>query len=245
MILNAYLFLAVFLSFFVKGITGFGNTLVMAPLFSFVIPNKTTTPIDLLMSVPTNAYLAWRERKAINPKIVIPLSLMLLAGVIPGTFLLKTGEDWLLKGFLGLVVIGIGIEMLTRKTSRMEPGKGNAVFLTFIGILSGMLAGLYGISAPLVAYISRTTGNRSEFRANICCVFFIENVFRLAYYIISGILTKAILLKFLMLSPAVALGLYAGIRIDKKLTEDTVKKAMVYLLIASGAVLFINNVLIR
>ncbi len=245
MVLNAYLFLAVFLSYFLKGITGFGNTLVMAPLFSFVVPNRITTPIDLLMSVPTNAYLAWRERKAIKPGIVIPLSLMLLAGVIPGTFLLKTGDDRLLKGFLGLVVIGIGIELLTRKAGRNASRKGNPVLLAAVGILSGILAGLYGISAPLIAYISRTTENRSAFRANICCVFFIDNIFRLAYYMIAGILTKAILLKFLLLSPAVALGLYAGIKVDKRLREDTVKKAMVCLLIVSGAVLFINNVLIR
>jgi len=66
----------------------------------------------------------------VNNEKCIPLSLMLLAGIIPGTFLLKVGS--------------------------------------------------------LVAYISRTTDNKSEFRANICCVFLVDNIFRFFYTCLLG-----------------------------------------------------------
>jgi uncharacterized membrane protein YfcA len=102
------------LAYFVKGITGFGNTLVMGSLFSFAVSNRLTTPLDLLFSIPTNTFIAWRERKNISLKVVIPLSLMLLAGILPGTFLLKTGNDRILKAGLGIVIVGIAIEMFCR-----------------------------------------------------------------------------------------------------------------------------------
>lgn len=243
MLLDIFLILSTIMAYFVKGITGFGNTLVMGSLFSFVISNRLTTPVDLIFSIPTNAYLVWKDRKSISIRIVVPLSLMMLAGIIPGTFLLKTGNDWLLKSALGLVIIGLAIEILTRKPLLNQTKKTNAGFLVIIGVFSGILAGLYGIGALLVAYISRTADNRNQFRANICCVFLVENIFRFFLYWFSGILNKEVLLLTLLLSPAVVLGMIIGIRVDKKLNEKTVKKFIIILLIVSGTILFLRNAL--
>jgi len=240
---NIFLFISTLLAYFVKSITGFGNTLVMGSLFSFVLPNKITTPVDLIFSIPTNIYIVWKERKNISMKVVVPLSLMLLAGIIPGTFLLKVGSDWVLKSILGIIIVGIAIEMLTRKPDKSGTKKFNPIFLTSIGILSGVMAGLYGIGALLVAYISRTTDNKNQFRGNICCVFLADNIFRLCLYLYTGILNKEILHTVLLLSPAVFIGMIIGIKVDANMKEETVKKTVIGLLIISGTVLFIKSIL--
>jgi uncharacterized protein len=242
---NIFLFISTLLAYFIKAITGFGNTLVMGSLFSFVVPNKLTTPIDLVFSLPTNIFIVWRERKNISLKVVLPLSIMLLIGIIPGTLLLKTGSDWFLKSALGLVVVAMAIEMLTRKPAKNTDKKGNRVFLVFIGIVSGILAGMYGIGAPLVAYISRTTDNRNQFRGNICCVFLVDNVFRFFLYWFTGILNKEIVFLTLILSPAVILGMIMGIKIDSKIKEETVKRIVISLLIISGTMLFLKSLIYR
>lgn len=240
---NIFLFISTLLAYFTKGITGFGNTLVMGSLFSFVVSNKLTTPVDLIFSIPTNIYMVWRERKNISLKIVIPLSLMLLTGIIPGTFLLKVGSDRILKSLLGIVVVGMALEMLTRKPGKDGVGKTNPVFLLIIGVLSGVLAGGYGIGALLVAYISRTTENKNQFRANICCVFLVDNIFRFFLYLSTGILNKEILVTSLFLSPAVFLGMLIGIKVDSNLKEEAVRKSIIALLIISGSVLFLKSFL--
>jgi len=238
---NIYLFISTLLAFFIKGITGFGNTLVMDPLFSFVVSNRVTTPIDLVFSIPTNIYIVWRERKHISVKVVAPLSLMLLTGIIPGTFLLKVGNDWILKSMLGIVVAGMAVEMLTRKPEKNGTKKSNPIFLTVIGILSGVLAGLYGIGALLAAYISRTTENKSQFRTNICCVFLVDNIFRFFLYLFTGILNVEIFHMALLLSPAVIIGMIIGVKVDSNMKEETVKKSVIALLIISGMVLFLKS----
>ena len=240
---NIFLFISTLLAYFVKSITGFGNTLVMGSLFSFAVPNRLTTPVDLIFSIPTNIYIAWRERKNISLKVVIPLSLMLLVGIIPGTFFLRVGNDRILKSILGIVVVGMALEMLTRKPTKNETKKNSPIFLIIIGIISGILAGLYGIGALLVAYISRTTNNKSEFRANICCVFLVDNVFRLFLYLFTGILNKEIFILTLILSPAVILGMIVGVKVDSKMKEETVKKSVIALLIISGTVLLVKSLL--
>jgi uncharacterized protein len=237
---NIFLFISTLLAYFIKGITGFGNTLVMGSLFSFVVSNRLTTPIDLLFSIPTNLYMVWRERKSISLKVVIPLSLMLLAGVVPGTLLLRAGSDRILKSILAVVIVGMAIEMLTRKPNKNNTMKNSTVFLVIIGVVSGILAGLYGIGALLVAYISRTTGNKSEFRANICCVFLIDNIFRFILYWFTGILNRDILWLSLILSPAVILGMIIGIKVDARMNDEGVKKTVIALLIISGTILFFN-----
>jgi len=240
---NIYLFMVVFISLFVKGITGFGNTLVMAPMFSFVVSNRFTTPVDLLISIPTNAYLVWKNRDSIKFSTVAPMSLMLLAGVIPGIMILKTGNDLLLKSILGIVIVALGIEMLYRKPEQQPSGKGNKALLVIVGLVSGVLAGMYGISAFLVAYISRTSADRSQFRANLCSLFLVDNIFRLFWYSAAGIMTLEIIRFTLFMAPAVALGMYIGTKVDTGLKEETVRKATIYLLIVSGAILIVRSVL--
>ncbi len=240
---NLFLFISALIAYFIKGITGFGNTLVMGSLFSFVISNKLTTPIDLILGVPTNIYIVWRERKNISLKIVIPLSLMLLCGIIPGMFLLKLGDDWLLKSIFGIIIICMAFEMLTRDSIKNKGDKNNPIFLAIIGVTSGILAGLYGIGALLVAYISRTTDNKNQFRANICCVFLVDNIFRFFLYWFTDILNKEVFLLALFLSPAVFLGMLIGVKVDSNMKEETVKKSVIALLIISGLVLTIKSLL--
>ncbi|WP_160676248.1 sulfite exporter TauE/SafE family protein [Clostridium sp. C8-1-8] len=242
---NLFLFISTLIAYFTKSITGFGNTLVMGSLFSFLVSNRVTTPVDLILSIPTNGYIVWRERKNISLKVVVPLSIMLLAGIIPGTFLLRVGSDWILKSLLGVVVVGMAIEMWTRKPSEALRKKNNPIFLVIIGVLSGILAGVYGIGALLVAYISRTTDNRSEFRANICCVFLVDNIFRFFLYLYTGILNKSVIWTAVFLAPAVVIGMYVGFRVDSKLNEATVKKSVIFLLIVSGLVLLIKSILVH
>ncbi|QHQ62279.1 TSUP family transporter [Anaerocolumna sedimenticola] len=238
---NILLFIFTLFAYVIKAITGFGNTLVMSSLFSFVTSNRLTTPIDLIFSVPTNIYIVWKERKNLSVKVVVPLSLMLLAGIVPGTFLLKVGTDWVLKSTLGIIIVGLGIEMLTRKSNENEIKKTNPVVLIVIGVLSGVLAGLYGIGALLVSYIIRTTDNKGQFRANICCVFLVDNIFRFFLYLYTGILNKEILHIALILSPAVLIGMIIGVKVDSKMNEENVKKSVIALLIISGTILFIKS----
>lgn len=240
---NIFLFISTLFAYFIKGITGFGNTLVMGSLFSFAVSNRLTTPVGLIFGIPTNTYMVWRERKNISTEVVIPLSLMVLIGIIPGIFLLKVGNDRILKSILGVVVVGSALEMMTRKSNKNIMKKTNPILLAVTGITSGVLTGLYGTGALLIAYISRTTDNKSQFRANICCVFLVDNIFRFFLYLFTGILNKEILYMTLFLSLAVFIGMMIGVKVDSNMKEETAKKSVIALLITSGTVLFFKSFL--
>ena len=104
-----------FAAYFVKGVCGFANTLVLTSILSFRAVNADISPIDLLLGYPSNLILAWRNRRSLDPKVWIPLSLLVLAGSIPGALLLKNAGTGTIRIVFGFVVIFLGAEMLLRE----------------------------------------------------------------------------------------------------------------------------------
>lgn len=220
-------------AFFVKGLCGFANTLIFTTIMSFGLSNRNISPVELLLGYPTNAFIAWQERRKMDWKLCLPLAALVVLGSIPGMLLLKNADTGAVKLLFGMVIVGIGIEMLLRERSTKKV-KESRVLLALIGLLSGVLCGLYGIGALLGAYIGRVAKDSGAFRANICFVFFVENTMRIALYSAAGILTTGMLLQALYLAPFMALGMYLGVKSRALLNERSAKKLVIVMLIVSG-----------
>lgn len=234
-------FIATVAAFFVKGLCGFANTLVFTSILSFGNSNANISPVELLLGFPTNLILAWKERKSIRWEICLPLALLVVIGTIPGALFLKNADSGSIKIVFGIIIVLIGLEMLLRSRNTTEI-KQSKVVLMIIGILSGVLCGLYGVGALLGAYISRVTGDSHSFKANICTVFVIENVLRIVLYSIWEILTFDILKQAIVLFPFMLIGLFAGMLSGKLIDEKIVRKLVIIMLIISGAALILTNI---
>lgn len=234
--------IATLIAFFIKGLCGFANTLIFNGILSYTANNINISPLEVVLGYPSNIILVWKERKSLNWKIWLPLTVLVVAGSIPGIFLLKHTDAGLLKVIFGIAVIIIGIEMLFRemKSSNGKSG-GSKIILVLIGIISGLLCGLYGVGALLAAYVSRVSENSHEFKANICVVFVVENTIRIILYAATGILTLAVLKQVVILIPFMLAAVFLGMKSSSVLNEKVIKKIVIVLLILSGIVLIINN----
>lgn len=97
--------LAAVAAYFIKGLCGFANTLVFTSILSFGVPNANISPIDLLLGYPTNLILTWKNRRSLDPKVYLPLAALVLAGSIPGAFLLKHVDARAVKVLFGVVAL--------------------------------------------------------------------------------------------------------------------------------------------
>ena len=235
-----WLITATVCAYFVKGLCGFANTLVFTTILGFTMNNINISPLEVLLGYPTNVILAWKERKNLGRKIWLPLTALVIAGSLPGIFLLKNADAGIIKLIFGFVVVFIGLEMLVREFIGKE-SKGSKPVLITIGILSGILCGLYGVGALLAAYVNRVTKDNGSFKANMCAVFIIENMMRICIYAATGIITPEILKNAAILMPFMLAGLFLGIKSSAVLNEKTAKKAVTAALIVSGAALIIEN----
>ncbi len=231
--------IAAFCAFFVKGLCGFANTLVFSTILSFGSSNISITPVELLLGFPTNLIIAWKERGSIRWNLCIPLIGLMLAGNLPGIFLLKNTDSGRVKVFFGIVIVLIGIEMFFREY-RSKKAKESRVVLAAVGILSGILSGMYGIGAMMAAYVGRVTEDSREFKANMCAVFIVENIFRIFLYAVAGILTPDIGIRAALLYPAMLAGLFAGMKSGSLLDDKVVKKVVIVMLVISGGALIFH-----
>ncbi|MBR3740955.1 MAG: sulfite exporter TauE/SafE family protein [Clostridia bacterium] len=228
-----------FCAFFVKGVCGFANTLVFTSMLSFGSTNIGITPVDLLLGYPPNLIMMLRGRKTLQWKVILPLIALILAGDAAGALLLKNVDVGKVKILFGLAVIAVALEMLTRQYRPKR--KGSPIVLAFIGILSGVMSGLFGVAALMVAYVSRMTESSEAMKANLGAVFAADNTFRLILYLAMGIVTVSSLKTALTLLPAALLGLFLGVQCGGKLKEAHVRMLVILLLLASGAVLIAKN----
>lgn len=234
--------IATITAYIIKGMCGFANTLIFSSIMSFTSNNINITPTELLLGYPSNIFIAYKQRKCLSARIWLPLSLLVIAGIIPGAIFLQMVNSQYLKIFFGLSIVSISLEMFSRERQK-EKKKSSKLELTIIGIISGILCGLFGIGAFLAAYISRTTDNQNEFKGNLCIVFLIENTFRIILYIVTGIINLNILKDALLLIPFMVIGLYIGTVLSNKTSEKVIKKVIIILLMCSGVSLIINNII--
>ena len=235
--------LAQCLAYTVKCLIGFGNPLISAPLLSMRLDNVVITPGTLLLDTPVNAYITWQNRRNFQWRKVLPLLIATMAGVVPGTLLLRFSLPWVIKTVLGVVVVFLGLEMATRSLRPVRAGKDRLWLRLLVSFFSGICSGIFGINMFIVAYLQRTAKDYSEFKGSMCFLFFGENVFRLCTYAASGLLTPDVLVFAAVSVPAAALAMLLAGKLGPRLDERKLQKAAIVLFILGGMSIIMKSVL--
>ena len=229
-------------AYFIKGLCGFANTLVFDTIMGFTADPALITPVEVVINTPSNCIMVWRERQYIQWKKCLPVTALIILGSIPGMLMLKSFNAQWLKAVFGVIVALLGVEMLLRDLHHQKM-KSNPVVLTLIGLLSGVMCGLFGIGALTAAYMSRVTDDTASFRANICVAFLANAVFRCAAYAWLGIITWETVKISLLMLPVMVVFVLLGMRCARLLPEKLVKRCVTVALIISGLALVIKNVI--
>lgn len=233
--------LAALLGYFVKGVAGIGNTLVVTSMMAYTRTNAEITPVELLLCVPTNLVVTWVNRRAIDWKLSLPPLCMVLAGDVLGVLLLKNVDVSALKTIFGVVLILLSAEMLWRELHGKSGQRPHPTLMLLLGISAGVLCGMFGIGALLAAYFARVTTDDATYKGSISMIFAVENMFRIVAYSLTGLLTTASLINAAMLLPFMAAGLFLGIKVGDRLNARTMRLVITVLLLISGVPLLLTS----
>lgn len=232
--------LAAFVGYFVKGVAGIGNTLVVTSAMAYTRTNAEITPVELLLCVPTNLAVTWVYRRHIDWKLAIAPLCMVLAGDALGVLLLKNVDVTAMKAVFGVVLILLSVEQLWRELRGKPSRAGHPALMLTLGISAGVLCGMFGVGALLAAYLSRVTTDDATYKGTMSIIFTIENFFRVLAYSATGLLTAVSLTRAAILLPFMGAGLFLGIRLSNRLNARTMRLIIGAMLLLSGLPLLLT-----
>ncbi|MCP4898671.1 MAG: sulfite exporter TauE/SafE family protein, partial [bacterium] len=178
---------------------------------------------------------SWSE---IAWKGVTRICIGLAVGVPLGTWLLGWGEPRFLLVILGGFLILTGIVFLGLRPSWSLSWP--AWVAPAVGMVSGVLAGLFGTGGPpVIVYYQLSGVVKASFRGNLMAIFLVITLVRLPSCAIAGLITTPRLLAALAVLPAVLAGAWLGNRIHLQIEEITFRRMVSVALIAIGVLLVV------
>jgi len=212
----------------VQGSVGFGFALVSAPALALIEPAALPATV-LLLSVPLNVAVAWRERAHADLAGFRPLIGGLVIGTGGGTVIMATMPTASVGAVFGVAIIGMA------GLSAIRPAKehhGHPVKVA-AGIASGLINTVSGTGGPPIALLyHRRPG--PQLRSTLALAFLVALVLALAGLVIADRLRWEHFLVAAALVPALATGLLVSRTIARFLDRRWLGPAVLTFAAASG-----------
>lgn len=236
----AWLIIATVASYMLKGLCGFGEVIVFSSILSFRMNNSDISPISCFLSYPADFIIASKYHKLIKLPRILPYIIMIAAGNVVGGFILKNADAGIIKRIFGLVVIVIALFMLSQEYKHIKV-KENKVVSIIVGIVSGVLCGMYGIATIMAAYLNMISDDSEEFKANLSAIFVVTEPVRVFTYLAFGLFTRDNVMMAVVMIPFMLVSLFIGLKGASLLHERAIKIITIIVLIIMGATLGISG----
>lgn len=245
---------AVAVAYAVFTLVGFGSALLASGPLAQAMPVARVIPTLALLDCAGSVLRAWHARQAVAWTELRWLLPGMLVGQGLGVWgLSRLPAAWMAVG-LGLFVAGQGLKGLAGLWAvptagrpaaadadrAADMGVGRAGLAK--GLLGGVLGGLFGSGGFVyAAHLERRLADRTAFRATQAVLIGLSTAWRLLLCAWAGLLDGAVLMAAATLLPAMAVGVWAGHRIDLRISRAQLFGLLNALLVASGLALVLRH----
>lgn len=212
-----------------QGSTGVGFALVLSPTLALLAPSLLPGCVLILM-LPLNAYVGWRERRAIDHAGAAWITLGRCAGGLGGLALLVLLTGGALRLFVGVATILTAFGSMLSGTFALRPS-----VLIGAGVITGITETATGIGGPPMALVYQHQPG-AVLRATLAVCFLIGELVSLAMLGVSGRLEVGQLDAALWLSPALAAGALVSRWLHGRVDGRPMRLAMLAFAIVSGVI---------
>jgi uncharacterized protein len=220
---------------FVQGSTGMGFALIAAPIIGILQP--LLLPVFLLVQmIPLNAYVAWRERHALDQVGTTWIS----AGRLVGTF----GGLWVLLMVTASrlsLLIGIFTVLAVLATLLLPPFHPGRRALLTAGLVTGVTETATGVGGPPLALVYQHRP-AAVLRSTVASCFLIGEVISLATLALSGKVAPDQIWSALLLLPAVGAGALLSRMVHHRLDGAAIRYVVLGFALVSGIIVAIQAV---
>jgi uncharacterized protein len=219
---------------FVQGTTGVGFALVVAPVLGLIAPALLPVAVLILM-LPLNSYVAWRERAALDLRSGAWITAGRFAGTFAGLWVLVA----LSASHLNLL-IGISTIAAAAITLAMPAFKASRSVYVAAGVVTGVTETATGIGGPPLALVYQHHPV-AVMRSTIALCFLIGELISLAFLWHAGRIAAPQLVGAAQLLPALGAGALLSRLVHHRVDERALRVFVMLFSIVSGAVLLLRT----
>ena len=224
----AVLVLVTLVAAFVQGSSGLGFALIVAPVAGLIDPRLLPVALLLLM-LPLNAYVAWRERRHVDLRGAGWITAARIAATPAGIGLLTVVPDRYLGILIGGSTILAAVASLALPAFRPRPPAYLAA-----GLVTGLSETATGIGGPPLALVYQHRP-APELRATVALCFLVGEIASLIGLAFTGRLSGPGLGASAWLLPAVLVGMGLSSLVHHRVGGKGLRVGVLSFAIASGA----------
>ena len=218
--------------YLVFGLSGFGSTIITVPILAHFLPISYLVPLLALIDCVTATFVGRTNREHLardELKALLPITFV---GFVVGVTVLVKVPDVYLRVALGVFAVAVGIHGIANPVVHRRVSRWWAIPT---GIFGGAMSTTFGTGGPIYAtYLTARLSDKSQIRATMSTLIAISAIVRAVAYVVSGLITLALVTGALMAGPFAWLGLKLGTRIHVGLSQQQMRRVIGVLLILTG-----------
>ena len=215
-----------------RGFSGFGAALTIAPVLALAVGPRTAIPAILIVMLVTSIQLVPRAWNSADWKTVIPLSVGGAIGIPVGAWLLVVVDQELIRRSISATVTFFAILMLIGWRYR---GSVKPVFSAIAGGLGGFISGAAAAGGPaVIMFLLAGPESAARTRAAIILYFLFTQGVALVVYWFGGLMTAKTLWVALPMLPTLILGTWVGEKCFGKASDQLYRRIALAFLLAIG-----------
>ena len=225
---------AVAVAALIQGVIGVGFALIVAPLAAVVRPDLLPGSILILM-LPLNAYVAWRERGHFDLPSVSWITAGRFVGTFAGLWILLVVTTPMLNLVVGITTILAAVT--TKLAPEFAPSRSAYVSAGFITAVTETATGIGGPPLALVYQHHPAP----TLRATIALCFLLGEIFSIVALMVKGRLGLSQLGDAVVLAAPLVLGLLVSGWLHERLSAARLRDALLAFAVISGLVLIFQS----
>jgi uncharacterized membrane protein YfcA len=212
----------------IRGITGFGGAMVMAPPLALLLGPRVAVPVTLLLEGFAAMPMLTQTRSLVRWPLIGPILAAACVLIPLGSYVLVMADALTLRRAIAVAVIACALLMLSGQRysgHRLSTSVG-------LGALSGAMTGAIGIGAPpVILYLLSGPDPVATTRANLTFYLVGISLAALVMFWMQDVLDQRCVLIALVLAPGYYCGLVVGLRLFSRFNDTRFRQFTLLLLI--------------
>lgn len=222
------------LAYSLRGMTGFGSTILAVPALALMHPLQLVVPAVVVLDVAASLVLAAKDFPAVHKGEIARLLPFGILGALLGTAAFMTYPSRTVIYALAVAAIAFGVRIAWRRSRTKRISGLWAVPAGLIGSSSGSLFGM-----PYMVYLAQRVPDKRQLRATFSSLFVVDGGLRVALMSEGGVMTSDVQDAIVFGVLPMAAGLYVGHRLHERLDGEALVVVLGLTLVAGGIYLML------